>query len=175
MKSQLLLLAVALTVLGCGEKTAPPPAETGQTVTLPVDYTYKGAFTIGDMKNVQVVAECNKRLSEHNTDIGEFVADSLHWVMPDGTEFDVPHDSAVAFIKNFVESTSSIKIVFTAQIPLDYAENNDEWVASWTEETYTFKDGKVDHANIHEVYRIVNGKIRELYQFAQKIPDKKGT
>ena len=173
MKSQLLVLAVALTAMGCGEKNATPPTETAQTVTLPVDYTYKGAFTIGDMKNVQVVAECNKRLSEHNSNIDEFVADSLHWVMPDGTEFDIPHDSAVAFIKKFIESTSSIKIVFTAQIPLYNAENNDEWVASWTEETYTFKDGTVEYANFHEIYGMVNGKIRELYQFAQKIPDKK--
>jgi hypothetical protein len=173
MKSQLLVLAVALTALGCGEKPAPTPEETAQKVTLPVDYTYKGGFTIGDMKNVQVVAECNKRLSEHNADIDEFVADSLHWVMPDGTEFDIPHDSAVAFIKKFVESTSSIKIVFTAQIPLYNAENNHEWVASWTDETYTFKDGKVDHNNFHETYRLVNGKIRELYQFAQKVPEKK--
>ena len=119
MKSQLLRTRRCINGYWAAVKRLPLPLQKqAQTITLPVDYTYKGAFTIGDMKNVQVVAECNKRLSEHNSDIDEFVADSLHWVMPDGTEFDVPHDSAVAFIKKFVESTSSIKIVFTAQIPL---------------------------------------------------------
>jgi hypothetical protein len=121
------------------------------------------------MKNVQVVAECNKRLSELNSDIGEFIADTLHWVMSDGKDIKMSRDSALGFFKSFVESATSIKLNFVTQIPVDYKTNGHEWVLSWSDETYSFKDGHVEHANFHEVYRLENGKIRELFQYAQQV------
>jgi hypothetical protein len=171
MKTKIVLPALAFVAFCCQNKPSETPAQSpAETVTIPVEYTYKGNATIGDMKNVAVVAECNKRLGEHNADIGEFVADSLHWVMADGTEVRMAHDSAVAFIKDFVENTTSIKVTFITQIPVNNTEQNHEWVLSWSDETYTFKDGKVEHGIFHEDYRMENGKIREIFQYKQQVP-----
>jgi len=168
MKTKNLPLAVAIVLFGC--QTQPSaPSQTTESVKLPVEYSYKGGYVMGDMKNVAVVAECNKRISELNTDLAEFIADSMRWVMADGLDLDLPRDSAVAFLKTFIESTSSIKINFITQLPVRNTENNDEWVLSWTDETYTFKDGKVLHDIFHEDYKMENGKIRELYQYSQKV------
>ena len=42
----------------------------------------------------------------------------------------------------------------------------------WTDETYTYKDGKVEEQSLHEDYRLVNGKIREGYQYKASPPRK---
>ena len=43
----------------------------------------------------------------------------------------------------------------------------------WIDETHDYKDGKKEHFIYHEDYRLVNGKIRQAYQYAQAVPDKK--
>jgi len=169
MKLIVMLCALVFIFSAC-EKKAPEEAKAADPVTLPVELSYKGATAIGDMNNVKVVLECNKRLSELNSNIGEFLADTvaLHW--SDGTELSAPRDSVVAILAGFVGSLTSMKIEYIAAVPVNNTTAGDEWVFSWTEETYTYKDGKVEEVELHEDYRLVGGKIREAFQYARKPP-----
>jgi hypothetical protein len=168
MKKTLIVLALACIVFACEKKAAETPAAEAETVTLPVEFTYKGKPAIGNSKNVLTVIECNKRLSELNTDVGEFLADTVTWNMSDGTSVTAPRDSMLTTLKEFIGALSSMKIVYVSAIPVNNEAVGDEWVFSWTEETYTFKDGKVESQDLHEDYKMVGGKIREIYQYARK-------
>lgn len=170
MKSIVALVAVALAIVACEKKPAENTTTTTpvENVVLPIEYTYTGSPGVGTMKNVQVVAEFSKRLSELNPDVGDLLADTVHWSMSEGWELIAPRDSALAVLKGFLGTLTSMKIVYTSQIPIDNVDKKHEWVFSWSDETYTYKDGKTEHVFLHEDYRLENGKIKEVYQYARK-------
>ena len=43
----------------------------------------------------------------------------------------------------------------------------------WIHEEHDYKAGKKEKQELHEDYRMINGKIREIFQYAQAIPEKK--
>jgi hypothetical protein len=63
---------------------------------------------------------------------------------------------------------SKVDLTYTAAVPVNNTDQNHEWVFSWTDETYTLKNGNVEHAFFHEDYRLERGKIREVFQYARK-------
>jgi hypothetical protein len=170
MKKILGFFALAAVLFSCEKKTSEVGVSTEDSVVLPVEVTYKGVPVIGNMKNVQTVMEWNKRLSELNLDLGDLLADTVTFHLHEGVDITASRDSSIAVLKQFVNSMASVKINYTAVIPVDNATVNDEWVFSWTEETYNYKDGKTAHHFLHEDYRMVDGKIREVYQYARMEP-----
>jgi hypothetical protein len=168
MKKSLFVLVLACILFACEKKLAEPTVAETETVALPVEFTYKGKPAVGDPKNVLTVIQCNKRLSELNTDIGEFLADTVTWNLADGTSVTAPRDSMISALNGFIRALSSMKIVYVSAIAVDNEVAGHEWVFSWTEETYTYKDGKVESQDLHEDYRIEGGKIREIHQYARK-------
>ncbi len=164
MKKIVALFAVTAVVFGCEKKAQ----EVSEPITLPFEVTYKGTVEIGNMKNVQTVMEWNKRLSALNTDIGDLLADSVSWHLQDGFELNTVRDSAVAVIKGMVGDMTSVKVIYTAAVPVNNPTAKHEWVFSWTDETYTHKDGTIEHHFMHEDYRLEGGKIREVFQYARK-------
>jgi len=170
MKKMLGLVVLVMMLFACENKVSETSSSASDSLAFPMEVTYKGAPSIGNMKNVQTVMEWNKRLSALNMDLGDLLADTVTWHLSDGTEMTASRDSTIAVLKGFVSSINSLKLTYTAAIPVDNAALNDEWVLSWTDETYSFKDGKTDHQFIHEDYRLVDGKIREVFQYARKEP-----
>jgi len=171
MRTIVVLFVLACVAFGCGNKTTEETATTDSTasaVTLPFEFSYKGKFAIGSMTNVQTVMACNKRLSELNADVGEFMADSVSLYLSDGMSLIGPRDSVVAGIGHFINGLSAMKIEYTTAIPLDNVDLNQQWVSQWTAETYTYKDGKVETFQVHEDYLMKNGKISALYQYSAK-------
>jgi hypothetical protein len=166
MKKTALFVAGALALFACAKKAE--EAAPVESITLPMEVTYKGTPAIGNMKNVQTVMEWNKRLGALNTELGDLLADTVSVHLSDGFEMTVPKDTLIVFLKDFVAGMTSVNIVYTAATPVDNTTTKDEWVFSWTDETYTHKDGKVEHTFIHEDYRMVEGKIREVFQYARK-------
>ena len=98
------------------------------------------------------------------------MADSVTVHFADGAEFTAPHDSVVAEIGSWLGMMSSIKVSHTAAMAVDNTDAKHEWVFSWSDETYTYKDGTVQHEFLHEDYRIEQGKIVEVYQYSRKPP-----
>jgi hypothetical protein len=168
MKSIPAWIAALLIFAACSTppaEQAPPPPE---PVSLPVEFTYKGATTLGDMKNVQIVTTFQKRLNDLNPDVAEFIADTVTVHFADGNNVTAPRDSMVAEIKGWLGNLSAMKIEYTSAVALDVKEQGHEWVLSWTDETYTMKDGSVEHVFLHEDYRLKDGKIVEVFQYSAK-------
>ena len=158
-----------ITLISCSQKATEEAPQT-ETVTYPAELSYKGNPSIGDRNNVKTVMECNKRLTELNTDIGEFLADSVTMYLADGMEINGPKDSVLVLISDFITSLSGLKIDYVAAMPVNNDDLHHEWVFTWTEETYTYKDGKVEKRELHEDYRMEGGKIREIFQYARSLP-----
>lgn len=169
MKMAAVVFLLACGLLACDlnlkENNAPPP----ESVQLPMKLSYSGTPEIGSMTNVQTVMEWNKRFSLLNMDVGDLLADTVTFHLSDGMEMTATRDSAIAFVRAYVSDISKIDISYTAAIPVNVVERGDEWVFSWTEESYTLKNGGVEHAFYHEDYRLLNGKIREVFQYARKL------
>ena len=154
---------------GCKEATTTTAAD--ETVVLPMETSYKGKMEIGTSANVVTVMQWNKWLSERNLDSAfTTFADSVTIDMADGTRFDLPKDSIKNVMAGWLSTMKSINIKYIAAMPLNNTTNKDEWVLSWTDESYEYNDGKKEHVIIHEDYRMVNGKIRQVLQYARKLP-----
>ena len=164
--SDLCLLACVFTA--CEQKVEEESVPVAESVTLPMKVTYPGTPEIGNMKNVQTVMEWNKRVSSLNLDVADLLADTVSFHMADGFEMITTRDSAVAFVRTFATEMVKIDIVYVAAIPVNVVEQGHQWVFSWTDETYTLKNGDVEQNFYHEDYRMEGGKIREMFQYARK-------
>ena len=70
-----------------------------------------------------------------------------------------------------VASTSKeILVQPNKMIAVDNKDVGDEWVIQWTTESYFYKTGKSETVNLNESYRLVNGKVREISQYARVVP-----
>ena len=83
-----------------------------------------------------------------------------------GMNVNADKDSMMVFVNQFLGQLSNIKVDFIGGLSVTSPEQEDTWVLSYTDESYTTSDG-VEHSVIHELYRIEEGKIRSLYQYAQ--------
>lgn len=101
---------------------------------------------------------------------GSMLADSVTFTMADGMAFNGTRDTAVAVVKNWRGSMTDAKQSYRAIVPPDNTTTKDEWVFQWIDEEHHYKDGKKEHNILHEDYRLVNGKIRQINQYAQAIP-----
>ncbi|HSU51852.1 MAG TPA: hypothetical protein VLJ41_14705 [Segetibacter sp.] len=183
MKKVFLSVTVFLLLIACnnpGDKLEPKIADAGATsdtvanAVLPVPVLYKGTPAIGKSENIATVMTWNKNLIEGKVDsIAQFIADSLTVTLADGTHMELSHDSAVAILKNFRKSMDSASQQYYTAIAVDNKTVGDEWVIQWTNETYHYKGGKKEQANICESYLLKNGKIRQIGQYAQKMPKMK--
>jgi len=163
------LFTLSIILVACGSNLVETAAPS-DSLLFPMELTYQGAPAIGDMANVQTVMEWNKRLSELNTDLGDLLADTVTWHLYDGTEMTSSRDSTLSVIKGLITNMDSVNLIYTAVVPIDVTpldKGKDEWVVSWTNETYYLKNGKKEHHFIHEDYKLVGGLIREVFQYAR--------
>ncbi len=145
-------------------------------VTLPFKMSYEGTPSIGKTENIATVMNFNGDFIAGKLDnIGSYLADSVHLVFEDGTEMNTVRDSVVAQIKEWRSSMTDAKQSYIAAVALnlDKKDKVDEWVFQWIDESHDYKDGKKEHHIYHEDYLLKNGKIREMYQYAQGVPEKK--
>jgi hypothetical protein len=164
---------MSMLMISCTEKKTDAPVEETAAITLPMEVTYTGKTEMGSWDNVKTVMDWNKRVSEMNTDLGDLLADSVTIHLADGMEFDAPRDTVVNILKSFMGELTGLKLTYIAAVPMNNVDKNHEWVFSWTDETFTYKDGRVEHTFIHEDYRLEGGKIREVFQYARKEAAKK--
>lgn len=157
---------MAAIVIACEKKAA--EKEQPESVTLPMELTYKAVPEIGSMRNVQTIMEWNKRISDMNFDVADLLADSVTIHLADGLEMTYSRDSTIAFVRKLTGEMSKIDIIHTAAFPINAVNMGHEWVVSWTDETYTMKNGDVEHSFLHEDYRLEKGKIREIFQYVRK-------
>jgi hypothetical protein len=168
------LIFCGLCVMSCKSDTDKEALVKSETeVALPMEVAYKGAPAIGSSVNTVTVMNWNKWLSNGNLDSAfTLLADSVTVRLASGAVFNTTADSIKTIIRGYFGEMSATNIQYVAVVPIDVKLENgisDQWVLSWTDEDYTMKDGKKEHNIIHEDYRLVNGKIREVNQYARKL------
>jgi hypothetical protein len=168
MKTLPVVCLLACVSSACDQIVEEKSAPVAESVTLPMNLIYPGTPEIGHMKNVQTVMEWNKRLSGLNFDVAELLADTVSFHLADGMEMTASRDSTIIFLKGYAAGLAKIEIVYVAAIPVNVVEQRHQWVLSWTDETFTLKNGAVDQNYYHEDYRMEGGKIREVFQYARK-------
>ncbi|MEO6188818.1 MAG: hypothetical protein ABIO82_05135 [Ginsengibacter sp.] len=151
-------------------ETMAPPTK----LDLPYKFSYEGTAVMGNPENVKIVMDFNHDFASGNTDnIGSYFADSVHVVFADGSGSATIRDSAAAMVKGWRNTMSDIQLSYISAMAVNNQTTGDEWVFQWIDEADNYKDGKKVHHALHEDYRLVNGKIREMIQYAQAIPVKK--
>lgn len=165
--------AAMLLLLFVGCKEAPTTTTaTDENVVLPMEMSYKGKMEMGTSANMITVMKWNKWMGEKNLDSAvTTLADSVTISLSDGSNYNAPADSIKKVLAGWLSAMKTIKIQYIAAMPLNNTENKDEWVLSWTDESYEYTDGKKEHVIIHEDYRMVNGKIRQVLQYSRKVPE----
>lgn len=161
-----------LTLVGCNSNKSTEQSA-AENVTLPLEMSYKGQSEIGSTANMITVMNWNKYMGEKNLDSAtSLLADSVHILLADGTEFNTTRDSMKIILTGYLHNYSAISIDYISAIPINVkmANGTHEWVLNWTDETYSMGDGTTDRSIIHEDYRLENGKIREVFQYARKVP-----
>lgn len=176
---KILLIATSLFVIACNnEKSTESKASEDTTatskVTLPAKMSYDGSATIGKTENIATVMNFNLDFIAGKFDnYASYLADSVTYTLADGSKFNNVRDSAIAAIKGWRESMTDARQSYISAFAVDNKDKGDEWVMQWIDEAHDYKDGKKEHLILHEDYRLVNGKIREMFQYAQAIPEKK--
>ncbi|MEO8112062.1 MAG: hypothetical protein ABI594_18580 [Ginsengibacter sp.] len=174
--------AFVVFLFGCnnGESKTADTTESTETkapenkVDLPYKFSYEGTPVIGNTQNIKTVMDFNHDFADGKTDNMEsYFADSVHVVFADGTEYDNPRDSVIAMIKSWRNTISNIQLSYISALAIDNKDKGDEWVFQWIDEADNYKDGKKVHHLLHEDYRLVNGKIREAFQYSREVAGKK--
>jgi len=143
-------------------------------VDLPYKMAYEGTATIGNPENIKTVMDFNHDLADGKTDsIGSYFADSVYVAFADGSEINNSRDSVSALVTKWRKTVSDVKLSYITAVAVDNKDKGDQWVFQWIDEADNYKDGKKNHEMLHEDYRLVNGKIRDVYQYSQAIPVKK--
>ncbi len=142
-------------------------------VDLPYKFSYGGTAAIGNPENIKTVMDFNHDWASGNTDnIGSYFADSLTAVFADGSEINGSRDSVMAKVTEWRKTISDIQLSYITAVAVDNKDKGDQWVFQWIDEADNYKDGKKVHHILHEDYRLVNGKIRYVYQYSQAVPVK---
>jgi hypothetical protein len=168
---QLLIPAIIIAIcsFGCKDKAM---VKSSSETALPMPLAYAGKPEIGSEENMINVMKWNKYLGNNQPDSAfALVADSLTVNLHDGSTMDGPKDSLKAGLMQMLSQMKSIVIDYIAAVPVNNTDKGDEWVLSWTDEQYFYKNGRREHNILHEDYRLVKGKIREINQYARMVKE----
>jgi len=159
------ILCIVLILASCATKST----ETDTTET-PVEsrYSYTNEFVIGDASNIAVLRNWNNALAAKDVDKAfSYVADSLAVVFDYGKRMSGTNDAMLDSVKAIMNGLDAISVGNIAHVSVASKNKGDQWVLAYTDETYT-DGGTPNRVIVHEVYRMVNGKIRSVYQYSHK-------
>ena len=167
MKLSLLSILILTILSSCGQAEKQPVLELEHSsIVLPNSFSYKGK-TPGfvDSDAMQPVIEWNDRLSRLNSEVGSLLGDSVicHW--SDGRNITYSRDSLLSYLQAGFDTTAKLDITIAAAIPVNYTDVDDLWIYSWIFKEIEFSDGTLNSHYLHEDFRIVEGRIHEIYQF----------
>jgi len=171
--SPILIIIVSVLLISCSNKqdAEQHSRPDTKTFTLPEGFSYAGRNPeMGNPDNLQLIMDWNERRSNLQHEVGDLIADTLTMYMSDGTEWIISRDSVITRLGGLYDEMSGQKITVNAAIPIYYSDLDHEWVYSWVHIQTGNIDGQKTANYFHEDYRIINGKIRMIYQFKRMTP-----
>ena len=170
MKNLIYLVAFTASVVSCTapvKEEAPATEAAASTVTLPYTATYSSQFN-QDVSDNDLLTVLNSYKAWENGDMTSLrstMADSISFNGWDGTVYNGPTENLLAKWGTTRDSLSSVKIVFAAWDKAHAIDKNEDYIDVWYKEIDTYKSGKVDSADWHDINMVKNGKIVWYSQF----------
>ena len=172
MKNTIYMLAVLTLMMACGTATKEAAEESVEMPESTQKYNYSEAFEMGDFANYDIVRAWSEGVKAGDLDaLSALLADSVTLNLWDGTVFNTTRDSVMNVVKGFFGEISDLSIIYHAGMAINSTDRGDAWGMTWQTEQYTDADGKLQRINLQENYRIVDGKIRAVTQYAQLVPE----
>lgn len=172
MKNHIFLLTFTTLVLSCNApvKDETPAPETSPVV-LPYTATYSSQFN-QDISDQDLLAVLNSYKAWENGDmqaLRSIMADSLTFYGWDGTIYSGLTEGVTDKWAISRDSLSSVKIEMSAWTKNHSTDKNDNVILVWYKEIDTYKTGKVDSADWHDINIVRDGKIVSYSQYRRPL------
>jgi ketosteroid isomerase-like protein len=168
MKNIIFLLAINVLVLACNppakEET---PEAAASPVVMPYTATYSSQFN-NDASDQDVLLVLNSYKAWENADMPALrstFGDSLSFNRWDGTVYSGLTEGVTDNWAVFRDSLSSVKIKIGAWSKNHSIDKNENFILVWYREIDTYKSGKIDSAEWHDINQVKDGKITWYAQY----------
>ncbi len=161
MKKIILILAITSLAVACSAPKQETPAPEKSSVVLPYTATYSSQFS-QDVSDNDLLTVLNSYKSWETGDMAGLrsaYADSLTLTAWHGRVYVGSTDSMFSNWAASRDSLSSVRIEMAAWIKLRSTDKLNDFVNVWYKEVDTYKSGKVDSAEWHDINVVANGKI----------------
>jgi ketosteroid isomerase-like protein len=162
MKNLIYLMALVASVVSCSapvkEET---PAPDASTVSLPYTASYSSQSN-QDVSDTDLLNVLNSYKAWENGDMTALrsaMADTISFNGWNGTVYIGPTEGLLSKWGTTRDSLSSVKIDMAAWVKVHSIDKNADFVNVWYKEIDTYKTGKVDSADWHDINMVANGKI----------------
>ena len=135
-------------------------------------FSYSGEFVAGDESLKQVVIDWNMGLSSDSVNydyLKTLLADTVTVYFADGSVWDKPKVDFLAGVEEIISGYSRINVSFDVLLAARASNTGEDWVLSWTTESFQNAEVEKEEMYIHEDYLIEDGKIRMVRQYQMDI------
>ncbi|MDX2049357.1 MAG: hypothetical protein SFU87_21405 [Chitinophagaceae bacterium] len=146
--------------------------KTEPAIVYPYTAGYSSDFKLGDPQHAKMLLDAWKHWDEGKVmNMRSFFADSVEMIWADGTHFKKnTADSLLRFANGYRSTLKAVTSKVHGWIPLHSNDKNEDWVMIWGTEIRTSMKNKVDSSDLHEIWRVTNGKFDLVFQYEQKPP-----
>jgi hypothetical protein len=171
----IIFCALLLVQISCGENNSPSTVVSTDTAISQTekekvfDYPVKFKnWQIGDHNNTRLALQMYKAWDSGAVkNMESLLDDTLTMELPDGRRFSGAKDKMVSDLLKSRRNYKFIKNDILAAYPLVNTDNNDQWVSVLVYNKWKYKDGVRDSMLYQDLWKINNGKLRELQSLAQ--------
>jgi ketosteroid isomerase-like protein len=150
-----------------GEST--PGTSATSEISFPYTADFSSKISRGNDSNALLVLNSYKAWETGDmTALANTLADSVEMIFSNGTDISSTRDSIMAMAKNYRDSLSSVNIKMGVWEPVRADDKNVDAVLVWYKEIDTYKNGKVDSADYHEINGVKDGKITFVESYRRK-------
>ena len=181
MKRIFLCISLGTFLLSCSntaEKPATPAEEKPATTTAEkpaVDLPYTASYSSNwsaDVSNadLKTVMTSYKDWETGNmSGLQGAFADTVSVDMNTGAHLEKSKADLIKMWSTFRDSLSSVRIDMEGWNKMYSVDKKDGYIVTWYKEYDTYKGGKVDSANYHDINQVKNGKIVWYSQYKRKL------
>ncbi|WP_121356093.1 nuclear transport factor 2-like protein [Flavisolibacter nicotianae] len=148
-----------------GSTTTAPDSVAGAAPAQPKDLPYTPAYSaqwtneVSDADLKMVLTTYKDWENNNMQGLGSALADSAVIDMWNGDHFKKSNADLMKMWSTNRDSLSSVKITMDTWNKMYAPDKKEGYVVTWYSETDTYKNGKVDSADYHDINQVKNGKI----------------
>lgn len=144
------------------------------TVKLPYKASYTSSWStdVSDA-DLKMVLMTYKDWADNNMNgLAAGLADTVEVDFSSGDNVRLPRAGIMKLFTTYRDSLSSVTIDMQAWHKMYATDKKDGYIVTWYKETDTYKNGKVDSANYHDINQVKDGKIVWYSQYKRPLKKK---